>query len=318
MNIEYLIIKWGGKEYRIEDLNENTSVLQLKKLIQERTEVRPERQKLLNMKLNGKAPGDDILLSTLPTKNGAKIMMMGSLEKDIAATEIVPDDLPYVKNDLDDHDDGEETSIENRSEYLTKIQHRIDNCEIHLRNELRPGKKLLVLDIDYTLFDHRSPAENAGELMRPYLHEFLTSAFKDYDIAIWSATSLKWIKEKMRLLGCDSHTDYKLAFFMDCRHMISVHTQKYGVVEVKPLGVIWGKFPQYKKENTIMLDDLRRNFLMNPQNGLKIRPFRDAHVNRNSDEELLKLSEYLKVISHLPDFTTLKHRKWESYLRRYT
>ncbi|CAB4068979.1 UBLCP1 [Lepeophtheirus salmonis] len=264
------------------------------KLIQERTEVRPERQKLLNMKLNGKAPGDDILLSTLPTKNGAKIMMMGSLEKDIAATEIVPDDLPYVKNDLDDHDDGEETSIENRSEYLTKIQHRIDNCEIHLRNELRPGKKLLVLDIDYTLFDHRSPAENAGELMRPYLHEFLTSAFKDYDIAI-----------------C-------LLFFMDCRHMISVHTQKYGVVEVKPLGVIWGKFPQYKKENTIMLDDLRRNFLMNPQNGLKIRPFRDAHVNRNSDEELLKLSEYLKVISHLPDFTTLKHRKWESYLRRYT
>lgn len=44
-------------------------------------------------------------------------------------------------------------------------------------NEPRPGKKLLVLDIDYTLFDHRSAAETGNELMRPFLHEFLTSAY---------------------------------------------------------------------------------------------------------------------------------------------
>ena len=41
-------------------------------------------------------------------------------------------------------------------------------------------------------------------------------------------------------------------------------------VQVKPLGVIWGKFEQYNSRNTIMFDDLRRNFLMNPQNGLKV------------------------------------------------
>nr|ACO11703.1 Ubiquitin-like domain-containing CTD phosphatase 1 [Caligus rogercresseyi] len=239
--MEYLIIKWGGKEYRIEGISGETSVLQLKQLIQEQTEVRPERQKLLNLKLNGKPPGDEILLSSLPTKNGAKIMMMGSLEKDILASLTPPSNLPYVRNDLDDTD--EETAVEFRPENLAKVQHRIEKCDIQIRNAFRPGKKLLVLDIDYTLFDHRSTGETARFLMRPYLHEFLTSAFKDYDIAIWSATSLKWIKEKMRLLGCDAHTDYKLAFFMDCRHMISVHTQKYGVVEVKPLGVIWGKFP---------------------------------------------------------------------------
>ena len=34
-------------------------------------------------------------------------------------------------------------------------------------NPPRPGKKLLVLDIDYTLFDHRTPAENPLQLMRP-------------------------------------------------------------------------------------------------------------------------------------------------------
>jgi NLI interacting factor-like phosphatase. len=50
--------------------------------------------------------------------------------------------------------------------------------QIDILNEPRPGKKLLVLDIDYTLFDHRSAAEQGYELMRPYLHEFLTSAYK--------------------------------------------------------------------------------------------------------------------------------------------
>ena len=36
-----------------------------------------------------------------------------------------------------------------------------------LLGEPRGGKKLLVLDIDYTLFDHVSPAETAAELARP-------------------------------------------------------------------------------------------------------------------------------------------------------
>ena len=43
------------------------------------------------------------------------------------------------------------------------------------------------------------------------------------------------------------------------------------VFQVKPLGVIWGKYPHWNQTNTIMFDDLRRNFIMNPQNGLKVR-----------------------------------------------
>jgi ubiquitin-like domain-containing CTD phosphatase 1 len=54
-------------------------------------------------------------------------------------------------------------------------------------------------------------------------------------------------------------------------------------MQVKPLGVIWGKFPQYSQRNTIMFDDLRRNFLMNPQSGLRIRPFREVG-NRDSPD----------------------------------
>ena len=82
---------------------------------------------------------------------------------------------------------------------------------------------------------------------------------------------------------------------------------------MKPLGVIWGKLPIYNSKNTIMFDDLRRNFLMNPQNGLKIKPFKKAHLNRHSDNELLRLAQYLLDIAKLDDLSRLSHRSWEKY-----
>lgn len=56
------------------------------------------------------------------------------------------------------------------------------------------GKKCLVLDIDYTLFDLNSSAERPDELARPYLHDFLTACYEFYDIIIWSATNMKWVE----------------------------------------------------------------------------------------------------------------------------
>jgi len=62
--------------------------------------------------------------------------------------------------------------------YLAKVEKRVREYQITEINPPREGKNLLVLDIDYTLFDHRSSAETGYELMRPYLHEFLTQAYK--------------------------------------------------------------------------------------------------------------------------------------------
>ncbi|XP_014220059.1 ubiquitin-like domain-containing CTD phosphatase 1 [Copidosoma floridanum] len=306
-----ITVKWSGEEYPITDIEENDTVLSLKNKIHKLTGVRPERQKLLNLKFKGKAAQDNDIISQLGLKQGFKLMMMGSREEDIAEVSQAPENMPEVINDLDIEE--EEVEIEKAEIYLAKIQKRIETYKIEELSPLREGKKLLVLDIDYTLFDHRSVAESGIELMRPYLHEFLTSAYKNYDIVIWSATSMKWINEKMRLLGVTNNPNYKIAFHVDSLAMISVHTPKYGVVDVKPLGVIWGKYKQFSAKNTIMFDDIRRNFIMNPQSGLRIKAFKQAHLNRNTDRELLKLSKYLEAIAELDDFQVLNHRKWEEY-----
>ncbi|KAK6618646.1 Ubiquitin-like domain-containing CTD phosphatase 1 [Polyplax serrata] len=309
-----VVVKWSGKEYEITDLTQSDTVEKLKDAIFRETGVRPPRQKLLNLKHKAKPAEDSCKLSALNIKQGFKIMMMGSLEDDITQVNTIPEGMPDVINDLDI--DDAEVAIENMEVHLSKIEKRIKEYEITEKSEPRAGKNLLVLDIDYTLFDHRSVAETGAELMRPYLHEFLTSAYEDYDIVIWSATSMKWIEEKMKLLGVSTHTDYKILFYLDNLAMISVHTPKYGVVNVKPLGLIWGKYPQYSSKNTIMFDDIRRNFIMNPNNGLRIRAFRQAHLNRQTDTELLKLSQYLKDISNCEDFAELDHRHWEKYCKK--
>ena len=46
---------------------------------------------------------------------------------------------------------------------------------------------------------------------------------------------MKWIEEKMKVLGCDTHPGYKLSFYLDSRAMISIQADKYGVIEVHKL-----------------------------------------------------------------------------------
>ncbi|KAM1023738.1 hypothetical protein ACFX2I_044515 [Malus domestica] len=95
--------------------------------------------------------------------------------------------------------------------------------------------------------------------------------------------------------------------------MITVQFDSRGIFDCKPLCLIWTQFPEfYSSKNTIMFDDLRRNFAMNPQNGLIIKPFKKAHSSRDSDHELLKLTTYLLAIAELDDLSNLDHNNWQS------
>ncbi|KAH9625551.1 hypothetical protein KSS87_023448 [Heliosperma pusillum] len=332
-----LTVKWSGKEYTVRVCGDDT-VGELKRRICEATNVLPKRQKLLYPKIVGpKLSDDSTLLSNLTLKSSVKMTMIGTVEDDIIVEAV---DSPEIVDDFELGLD-EAVDIKDKDVNKQKLRRRINQYKdvsimfdclvrwkagmgpkgfgygqfmIKVRNPCRSGKKLLVLDIDYTLFDHRSPAENPLELMRPYLHEFLTAAYAEYDIMIWSATSMKWVELKMAQLGVLDNPNYKITALLDHLAMITVQSDSRGVFDCKPLGVIWGQFPEYySSKNTIMFDDLRRNFVMNPQNGLTIRPFRKAHANRESDQELVKLTQYLLSIAELEDISIVDHRSWESY-----
>lgn len=304
-----LTVKWSGKEYIVRVCGDDT-VGELKRRICEATNVLPKRQKLLYPKVGSKLSDDSLLLSQIPLKSSLKMTMIGTVEDDLI---IDPVESPEIVDDFELGQD-EVVDIKDKEVNKQKLRRRIDQYKIELRNPCREGKKLLVLDIDYTLFDHRSPAENPLELMRPYLHEFLSAVYAEYDIIIWSATSMKWVELKMGQLGVLNNPNYKITALLDHLAMITVQSDLRGVFDCKPLGLIWAHFPQYySAKNTIMFDDLRRNFVMNPQNGLTIKPFRKAHANRDKDQELVKLTQYLLAIAELDDISTLDHRNWESF-----
>uniref|UniRef100_A0A0D3A7E2 protein-serine/threonine phosphatase n=1 Tax=Brassica oleracea var. oleracea TaxID=109376 RepID=A0A0D3A7E2_BRAOL len=304
-----LIVKWSGKEYTLR-ICADDSVAELKRRICFLTNVLPKRQKLLYPKVGNKLSDDSLLLSQIPLKPSLKMTMIGTTEDDIIVDQVTSDDV------VDDFELGKEevVDIEDKEINKQKLRRRIDQYKIKLVNPCRKGKKLLVLDIDYTLFDHRSTAENPLQLMRPYLHEFLTAAYAEYDIIIWSATSMKWVELKMGELGVLNNPNYKITALLDHLAMITVQSDTRGIFDCKPLGLIWALLPElYNAQNTIMFDDLRRNFVMNPQNGLKIRPFRKAHVNRDKDDELVLLTRYLLTIAELDDLSSLDHSRWETF-----
>ncbi|KAI3445612.1 hypothetical protein Pfo_002277 [Paulownia fortunei] len=304
-----LTVKWSGKEYIVRVCGDDT-VGELKRRICEATNVLPKRQKLLYPKVGSKLVDDSLLLSQIPLKASLKMTMIGTVEDDII---VDPVESPEI---IDDFELGQDEAMDIKDKEVNKqkLRRRIEQYKIELRNPCRKGKKLLVLDIDYTLFDHRSPAENPIELMRPYLHEFLSAVYAEYDIMIWSATNMKWVELKMGQLGVLNNPNYKITALLDHLAMITVLSDTRGVFDCKPLGLIWAHFPEYySAKNTIMFDDLRRNFVMNPQNGLTIKPFKRAHANRNSDQELVRLTQYLLAIAELNDLSALDHKNWESF-----
>ncbi len=71
------------------------------------------------------------------------------------------------------------------------------NYKLEILNPPREGKRLLILDVDYTIYDHKSSADRIEELMRPFLPEFLARVYPFYDIVIWCKFILVAVKSRV-------------------------------------------------------------------------------------------------------------------------
>lgn len=193
-----------------------------------------------------------------------------------------------------------------------------DKVDFHVLGPFHALKKCLVLDIDYTIFDHKSDFELAPEFRRPYLHEFLKACNVHYNIIIWSATAFYHIQTKMEKLQLLRHPDFQICLALSKDHMIPYSfslKRKTFFQDIKPLSVLWNRFPHiFTPANTIHIDDVAENFALNPQNGLRIDPFQDALIFRQADRELFYLTQYLTMISPLNSFESLDHCRWKDYI----
>jgi ubiquitin-like domain-containing CTD phosphatase 1 len=308
-----LTASWKGQLFPLLVYPE-TTVAVVKRHLSVLTNVQPKRQKLIFS--GAKAKSDDVTISQLKIKK-RKFMMVGVPESDVFIDS--DDDYKSVVDDFDEVEYTKEDSLGSNSKYQQKMEKYLKKLKINIINPPRPGKKLLVLDLDYTLFDMKSKADTFAQLKRPFTDFFLTQCYRYYDLVIWSQTSWRWLEIKLTELGILSHPHYKICFVLDKSCMFSVKSKIRGEErshQVKALGLIWAKFPQWSAKNSLHVDDLGRNFAMNPGEGLKIKAYKNASVNRNSDSVLLFLWRYLTIIARDErDFEDLDHNEWESYLR---
>eukprot|EP00299_Pterocystis_sp_00344_P009553 c4058_g1_i1.p1 GENE.c4058_g1_i1~~c4058_g1_i1.p1 ORF type:complete len:325 (+),score=66.53 c4058_g1_i1:33-977(+) len=306
-----VVVCWAGRNIEL-SISDEESIQDLKQRLEQETGVLAKRQKLMGLKFQGKPAEDESLrLFALQLPKNNKIMMVGSREEHITTSitseaSVVDDfDFDYIPDSQD---------VRTNEAHLKRLQQRIQNTEITLINPLRPDKKLCVLDLDYTLFDMKSAAPTMTALKRPYLDEFLTAIYDKYEIVIWSQTSWRWLELKLTELGLLTHQNFKIAFVLDRTSMFEVTAIRNGepkVHEVKALEIIWSKFPQFGPRNSVHVDDLSRNFAMNPANGLKISPYKNYETAQHTDRELVTLTRYLIRISDFPDFTQLDFSKWK-------
>lgn len=127
-----------------------------------------------------------------------------------------------------------------------------------------------------------------------------------------------WVEAKLTELGILFSQNYKVTFVLDKSCMFSINSNYKGKSrehEVKPLKFIWKKFNLYNHKNTVHVDDLARNFALNPKNGIVISPYKQAQVNHKTDNELKYLKEYLLRIKDVLDVTKLNHQDWKKSLQ---
>lgn len=297
-------------------ISPESTVAQLKQALHVLTNVQVDKQKLVGLSCADKSQKftDSCTIGSLVIKKNT-FMLIGNPDTEIPK-DLNEEDYAGIVDDLDvDYSLEEMKEVSHNPEHVRLITKYSEKLKIDFINLPRQGKKLLVLDLDYTIFDMKGKGDFMN-LKRPFTDEFLSLLYPFYDIVFWSQTSWKWLEIKLTELGVLMHPNYKICFVLDKSCMFSIESPK-GKHQVKALQLIWNKFPAWGPKNSVHVDDLGRNFAMNPQSGLKIRPYKDAPTNRATDKDLQFVGRYLYLLKELDDFTVADHTNWMDSLAKY-
>ncbi|BGP12797.1 hypothetical protein JCM10213_008058 [Rhodosporidiobolus nylandii] len=316
-----LAMTWRGVKHTVAVVESDT-VGDLKQMLWSLTSVPPERQKIVGL-VKGKLPGDEQEVVKLGLGDAGKakqFMMIGTPEGEehqaVGPTAQEDGDMDYAAEDARKKAHIAVQSVRNRR----KLKETAEKLTIDLMDQPRPGKKLLVIDLDYCVLDTKGwqePTFSTQLFMRPYLHDMLSIISPYYDVVFWSQTHWRWLEQKLLeldVVGPSKKGKWNIVTTLDHGPMFDVYSEKNGQSwkhQVKALGIIWAKFPgQYTAENTLHIDDLSRNFALNPKNGIKVHAYKDALFNGSTDRELLYVAKYLLQLVDKADVTQFDHSRF--------
>ena len=130
---------------------------------------------------------------------------------------------------------------------------------------------------------------------RPYLQQFLTFLFKNFNVSIWTAASKDYalfiIDKIIRAGNKDRTLDY-IFFSYHCG--ISKKLKKGSS---KELSILWSyyKLPNYNENNTVILDDYIEDVYKNQKtNCIIAKPFEFKDEDSNKDKFLKELQSKLR------------------------
>jgi hypothetical protein len=156
-----LEVAFGPERHPVQ-LASTASVRDLREYLQDLLSVSADKQKLLG--LPAKAADSD-RLGDLPLKRPLhKVMLVGTRDADLdrarqleaaAADEFAGSVVNDLAEPDDDDDDGAAADVSRNPLYLDRVAKRVATYRPKVIAGFRPGKHTLVLDIDYTLLDHK-------------------------------------------------------------------------------------------------------------------------------------------------------------------
>ena len=161
---------------------------------------------------------------------------------------------------------------------------------------MQAPRHLLVLDLDGALM---SASSEACIVARPHVRDFLVAAQAlGYELAVWSASSLEWIRTVLRAVWPTDAVGEPVFVFSakECtfrRFRNGLHEAAEATV-IKRLHKVWKRHPHYTKEHTLILDDTPSTYSQNYGNALAIPTFQAC--NTATDRELLKTLPLLKLL----------------------
>lgn len=177
-------------------------------------------------------------------------------------------------------------------------------------------RKLLVLDMDQTLihadekpFVHAQTKVGEFHLaIRPGVADMLERLQPHYDFVLWSNSSPSYIHEMLAAFWPEKIPLTGILSRADCSKLV-MHGQ--GEPHFKDVKTIRARFPQYRREDIVGIDDKPEVYANNYGNLIRVVPYRGE-----SDYELEQLTDYLISVASCQDLRKLEKRGWKAAVRK--